>query len=64
MEIRSLNEGIYWKVQTAIFKDTLVQYEERGRTRKFYEIDREMEDVFVLFVGHRRNVCDVFSELI
>jgi mRNA-degrading endonuclease RelE of RelBE toxin-antitoxin system len=35
-----------------------------GDHRAIYEIDRETERVFILFLGHRREVYDDFSRLL
>lgn len=35
-----------------------------GDYRLVYEIDKTSNRVIVLFVGHRKNVCDEFSRLV
>jgi len=57
-ELRSRPEGSGKQLRYTAFRSLRI-----GDHRAIYEIEREKEQVIVLYIGHRRNVYDDFSKI-
>ena len=48
---KQLNPSVYWGLR-------------EGDYRAIYEIDREKNQVVVIFIGHRKNIYDDFAKML